>query len=1209
MRYRIFGVIAVVTIFALSLRAGETVTGYESETPEKYKVSNNVAAELPLSLVSPHIKWATPFALGKLNCLVLLPAEAARDAVELKERIDCELTPLLTFRHIDEVEKEQYILGPLYKNLADDASIKLSRAYHYDVIVIGRLHWPVLSAEMKKMIFEKVKAGSGLVLIGTWDVDEESLKQIAWDETRDLQEKINRQIPLQALGLERALELPDNGYQPRDIGPTEIREGRCGGGKVIVLDYHDDKLKNGDNVFLKGGAWKYHGLREIGLTPYLKDDPVFYDYYYSILAKVMIAAAGKNTGVSLAPPQNEFTVDRAEGNGSPVEFTCSAAFENPQELTLSYEVRDRSNAVVASGRQNLTIGKEPVMFKPVIKLPRRGMYLVDVWVKDNGRVLDWASASLMVTSSTFIKGVAFDKETFNRSEKICGQAMLENFREGDNLSLELWDTYGRLLQKAENMAVAEGVARFEFMKIEYPLSRTFKVVTTLQDDVGVIDRNETWAAMPDSEVDDFQFIMWAGASDTRLNKVIMRQCLDYGVSGYYETDTCWSPENVYRHSADTLARNNLLAWPYAYGIWGFAITDSAPFDKTYEAYRNKAYQPKARAYARYGVAAYSICEENFIARDPEKWNNKTALRDYQEYLQEKYKTIGELNAIWKSEFATFEEIGVIEFSTAKRDGQFTRWLEQNLHKIDRFNKIHEASAEAVLEVDPNARLSFDCVHGMDFDWPRMNKILRAYTQCPLEDFSKDRGDLVGTWIGNYHNANDEYTMRTVPWRVLFRGGSHIMWWPVNGAFTPDYSQPLLCLQQSAQELREIRSGAGKLLMSSRKRLDPIYILWSNASYHAGIINPRGMPWQRAQDSFKNLFRHTGLDFQMIDPESLCKEFRFDEKHRVLVLPETQAISPETAKVIENFACEGGVVIADSIPGIMDDYLRPYGGMEKTETDGEEIVCPQCKGKMRVEIGNTWQPCPKCGGTGKLIESGNKVVEKSILVELFDFSRQGARKYGKGLGFFLPDGGEKKETWTAIRRLLVETGAVRDDLSFLDSLGAYRIDAESYVLDNGRARIMGLIPPQTIKAPPGNDSCLRLDAPMHLYNLRLRKYVGQGTEFKIALVPDQPQLFALLPERIERVTLSADQKAAKPGECVKLRGNIFPESLKDSNFVVRFSVRGSSGSLPEFTRNIAFNGEFETTLPLASNQKPGEYTATAVDVVSGYVAEAVFAVEK
>ena len=213
------------------------------------------------------------------------------------------------------------------------------------------------------------------------------------------------------------------------------------------------------------------------------------------------------------------------------------------------------------------------------------------------------------------------------------------------------------------------------------------------------------------------------------------------------------------------------------------------------------------------------------------------------YLRQRYGDIGKLNAIWNSQFTTFEEIGPISFVEAKTSRQYTRWMEQQLHRVDRFNQVHEAVYETIQSRDPGAAVSLDCTGGMDYDWPRMAKIIHAGIQSPLEFFNKTRADRFGDWFGSYSYMLEEWTNRTLPWRYLFQGGTHLCWYAY--AFTPDYCQPLLHMQWASEEFRELRSGTGKLVMASTKRIDPILILWSNPSYYASVIYPLDATWEEA----------------------------------------------------------------------------------------------------------------------------------------------------------------------------------------------------------------------------------------------------------------------------------------------------------------------------------------------------------------------------
>ncbi len=1192
--------------FALPVYGAGTVSVYCRRTPAGYRHSNRVRNNVPLSFVSPHINWAGPFAMGPLQCLAIMPLDGARDAMELKERMDVQLSAILTHRRAQDLGKENYIYGKVYKRIVDEARIKLSGAYTYDVILVGRLHWPVLAGEVQRLILNKVKAGAGLVVVGPWDLDKNLVKQVRWQKDNALMNRIRTQIPIKSIGLEQELALPGREFAPRSIGPLTIRTGRLGEGRVVLLDYNDVRLKHKGTV-RRGGGWISQGARYIGLTPLLEDDPLFYDYYYAILAKVLLNAGGRMTGVRIRPESTLRKIYRQEWTPEPVSFRLSGFDGDPRRVTLFYELRDRRNRVVATGRESAMLCQQETGFAPRIPLVTRGLYMLDLWVMDNNRVLDWASAALRVEDTVYLQALELDQDTVTAGEAVGGTVTYAT-TPGKMLAVhvELWDTHERLLQRLQ---LKPGDTRFIFKPIKHPLSRTFRVACMVRDMKGVnVDRMETWVAMPDSRVDDFQFLMWANASNTRRNKVIMQLNKSMGVTGYYELAATWSPEYVYRRSADNLARNNLLALPYCYGLWDFSISKTRPYAPLIRSLREKIYPPKIRAFRRYGVMAYSICEENFISRKQGAWRNPEAIRDFQAYLAGKYGAIDALNRIWRTRFKEFGKIGYISFVAARQEGQFTHWLEQSLHRIDRFNQVHEVVARTIRQLDPGARVSFDCVHGMDFDWPRMNKILRAYTQCPLEAFSKTRRDLVGTWIGHYHYAKDEYAMRTIPWQVLFRGGSHVIWWPVKGAFTPDFSEPYLCMQQASQELREIRGGVGRLLMACCKRIDPILILWSNLSYHAGIINPRAVSWEHAREEFTSMLRHVGLDFQAVDSVYVQTRLKFGPKHRVLILPQTQVIADRTAQAIRTFVRAGGLVIADSVPGIMDEYLRPYGGMSKPADNAGTAAqtCPRCRGKGRVQVGNVLQPCPKCGGTGKLVQGG-RVREKSILAALFDFSRKGTVRTGKGVGLYLPGGPGSRTGWAGLRRFLAVTGGIRTGPKILNRLGVMRTDLSTYVFDNGNAEFLGILPGHTVKDPPGHEAVICLQEPRHVYNVRQRHYLGFTNRVDIGIVPNRAKLFAFLPHQIQGLNLSLDRNIAARGEAVVIRGGILPAALGKISLVVRARVTGPGGEVAALTRNLAFRGEFSYTVPIALNQEPGPYTVRFEEKISGYVAEVSFVV--
>lgn len=1190
-----------------------TVTEYSRNLPADYRHSNMRFNNYPGSVFGPRIAWAEPYALGKLKLLVVLPWGAAHEAVELRARIPADIS-LITMAERDkwvnpEGGEPEYQPVPVDGvALADTAHRLLSAGYRYDAILIGKVKWSAIPPAIRTKILAKVKGGTALVWISPWDVEEDLRKDLALSGADNvLSKRIQATVPLGMLPLDVDFEQAGpKSYFPRRIGPPDIRTGKLGGGNVVWLDYRDRAVKNDAHTVHTVAPWMYYA--GAALTPFLPDDDLYYDYYYSILGKALYHAAGKVTGLQVSSQQPRITVERQKLPGAVASFNIEASSPDLTDCSLICELRDRENHVLQQKTMPLTFKERQSSYAPPLPTLRQGTYVVDVWAMQGGAVLDWASAALVVTDVKCLETVQPAKEFFAPADRIRGTVKFATPPgKGRSTTVELWDTYDRLV--AVNKLRKEG-AEFDFPPLIDPLSRAYRVVAKVQEKDFVVDQAEAWVGLPSNRVDDYQFIIWFNAIKSRYARTAMRQSRQYAVTGYYDGTTLYYPQHEQIvEAADMIARNNLLANPYSMHAV-LRITPEEPFQKTVDTLTN-GIKPRVEAYRRYGVMAYSTCEECYIDRKEGAWDNPAALQDYRVYLEERYGDVSKLNEIWGSTFKDFTEISPISFMEAKTRRQPTRWLEQELHKVERFNRAYELVYQAIQKDDPGARMSFDCVSGMDYDWPRMAKIVRSCTQAPLEAFGKGQGHLVGTWIGYYLGAMDEWTMRTTPWQYLFQGGTHVHWWPGGYAFTADLSEPLLCMQQAAEECRELESGTGKLLLSSRKRIDPILFLWSNTSYHAGTLYPGEVRWESAHASFENMLRRTGLDYQAVGADFVEKELAYGDQQRVLILPACQSISRQGVEKIKAFAEAGGLVIADFPPAVMDEYLRAYGNPQAVKDAKIEFeTCPKCKGTKRVQgegAGAVWQTCPACGGTGQAMKGG-ETPSHSLLMDVFDFSKPGVKKVGKGGGLFLKGSPVRREEWGALRKVLVENAGIRGAIAVQDPLGNLRTDIRSYVFDNGRAVFLGILPDRTMNNPPGQNLTVKLGGKAHAYDVRRHQYLGETDALRTGILPAEAKLLAFLTERIGGLNVSLSKETGKPGEVVELKGSILPASLKDSRLVVHIEVSRDGKPLEAHTKNLAFQGSFSHPIPLALNQERGVYRVKIMEIISGYTQEVKFSVK-
>lgn len=1207
------GVLMVLQVLTLTTLSGQTINDYTRNPPPGYVHSNTRFGNYPGGFFTPRIEWARPSATGRMKILAFLPLSAARESVELASRLDADVdivTPQSHDKWWDGGEGGFYSSIPSAQELNERAALLLSPAYRHQAIIIGKLKWSVIPAEIRARILDKVRAGAALVFVTPWEVEEDLQKSMQLDDGKNaLAEMITATVPLEKLNLnvEISKSFPDY-YAPRSIGPTVFRTGKLGEGKVVFLDYNDLWLKDGKTPAI-AYPWR-EASSAVGLTLFAEDDDLFYDYYFSILAKVLINAAGRESGVQLRPDAVSVAVERSKLPAAPVKFSATFKGRIPEGASLCYEIRNRCNVVITRGEHAVKDEKGTVTVAPEMPVAQQGLYIADVWLKRRGAVLDWASAAITVTDKSYLKSVVTDKDFFRRDEAVSGNISYnEPVPSANKIVVELWDTYNRLEQSVE---VKLGAEKFSFNKIPYPLSRIYRVVCKVTDSGSTVDEQETSVGLPSNEFDDFQFLIWAGALNTRASKTAMRLLKDHGVTAY-DHGIYYYNQYLVRQCADILARNNLLAWAYASGFGGFTI-DEQFGDWEKGVYWGKAsirrhYTIICEAYRRYGALAYCIDSEGSIARDDTKWDNPAARKDFPLYLKERYGDIKNLNSTWGSAFSSFDEIGFISFMQAKTSRHYTHWMEINLYKIDRYNRVPEYMANFIRELDPGARVALS-ISFEDYDLPRMAKVIDGFTQSELEDFDKDKHRLAGTYFGYYSGTLSEWHMRVVPWERLFRGDNQINWWPSLWALTYDLSEPTIGFKQTSEEILQIQGGPGKLLMSSDKRVDPILIFWSTRSRLAAILNPLEISWVRARDNFVNMLRRTGIDYQFVGEEFLENQLKYGDKQRVLILPASQAISPKGVEKTKDFARAGGLVIADFMPAVMDEYLRPGGEAPKAPAgDMKFATCPKCQGKKVIHLGGAGDPlgpCTGCGGTG-MVAQGQDIPLKSALAELFDFSQKGAKPYGKGYGLFLK-GAPGRDEWGAMRQDLIKYGGIKDDIRVLDILGNTRTDLRTYIYDNAGALLVGVAPDSSVADPPGESFILKTDKKRHIYNVRLHSYLGFTDSITAGILSTEAKLFALLPERIEGLDIKSVKTDYHPGEIVSLDVKIMPETLANISLAVQFEVLKDSKLVPEYSKNIVVRGALQHALHLALNQEKGKYTLRLTEIISGHTQEVSFSVK-
>jgi hypothetical protein len=239
---------------------------------------------LPGTWETYHTKWARPLAGGPLRVLFIVPYSNSREVIELAQRLDIEYTVIMiagrsVWKHGSFIPESASGDGtPLHGEEADIldqiAAQRLALENRYDSIVIGKISWEVIPADLRQLILKHVARGTGLVYVspnrfkegeGSIDeVDGEDRKYTALfhsDEDPEVGKRITGSLPFDFIPL-KVLGALDEFATFSDIPVKDYRGGGAvmvqvpvcittshhDRGRVLALNYFDDKLSRAGTI-------------------------------------------------------------------------------------------------------------------------------------------------------------------------------------------------------------------------------------------------------------------------------------------------------------------------------------------------------------------------------------------------------------------------------------------------------------------------------------------------------------------------------------------------------------------------------------------------------------------------------------------------------------------------------------------------------------------------------------------------------------------------------------------------------------------------------------------------------------------------------------------------------------------------------------------------------------------------------------------------
>ncbi|MEW6358845.1 MAG: beta-galactosidase trimerization domain-containing protein [Planctomycetota bacterium] len=1141
-------------------------------------------------VVTPHIKWAKPYAMGTIKVLVLAPRWTQRETVELAERLDIDYDTIC-FTSGSQVhdphELEIYGSYALYGYPPRSAIAELSRLRkaledgRYDCMVIGGVQMELLPQYFFDAVMKKVSDGMGLLVTGHSKMFREALKG------KELSEEgfRLRAVPVQYLPV-----LKD--FSEKEVGKKPIFDSYTHGkGRVLIANY-----SGGANLCLTPSAARALEFR-------FPD----YEYFQSLAAKAVLWAARKepNVAVESVAPDGKVSV-RATGDVKGVE--------------LAYVIHDRDLLEESSGKLTLDIPAGQSVHAVAIPRLKPGEHFLDVFLRKDGKVLDWGTGYSRTESTVAIEGIQIEAGERKEGSILRGRVVLKGTPAGAKMEVQLWDNLDRLLGRAQTTLDANAKeAPFEF-KLPRPLTMLHRVRAVLLDEKGILDQRDEESPIPDSDWDDWSFLVWSNGANDAVRDGINYVSSQWGVDAIDNTGLTGGDAATALMYCRNAARHNLRSVPYITRIASMQeagdIRKPCLTDPKHLETWTDGLKERTRGAAPFGPLGYTLGDENFLVnRKLDVCFSETCKADFRTYLQKVYSALDALNKEWDANYTSWEQVEPIHLEDAQKTKQYARWADHRMHMEDVFTRAHALGRKAIREVDTRARVGFDGVFGLD-SWHGYNfyNLCQACDLCQVYRGRMDQveylrcfsipGSLMGAWHNHIGNK-DEISAKRVSWHLLFHGFNSSWYWTTynSGCATcfPDL-RPTPQLKWMAEVNQEIKGGIGKLMMNAKRLHDGVAIHYSQPSVHAHTL--LGAEFRQVHDAAIVAVEDLGLQFDFVATEQIEKGKLLE--YRVLLLPESFAVSEKEAAAIRSFVEKGGLLLADIRPGIMDGHCKPRAAGALDEVFGVKQGAERKLAGENEKVLLDAAELPVAPGDAGLELAGATASAKGSIGGSPCVTM---KQFGKGmailLNFPLTPYYKLRETCkeepirTLLRQRLAEEGVVGRFKVLCDGrdLNACEIAA----FKNGGIEYVAIVKDDDIEDPGDRDSEVVFPSKSFVYDVRAKKMLGETDRVKTRITPGDPKIFALMPYTVQGVSVKADKNKHRPGETIEYEIVLDTSAGKTmGQHCIHLDVADPKGNaMRHYARNILLDGPRQKgKLDLALNDPAGNWRLQFTDVISG-----------
>ena len=1211
---------AVLTTFAANSKFKEEIDAAQSAADRiranlKRSKDPEFSYVPDFSVETEHVKWAKPLA-RKPRVLFLMERAVLRDLVELCQRMDIDWNYVdLLSRPTGDKEGDFNILE-IHDEVREVILDRLEKPW--DVIVVttilsgsrslngsttkkeGRIGWDSMPSEVRRGILKKAAGGTGLVLMNNGGY----LSSTSF-----------------ALGM--PVPIPkDGGFHS---WPSEISLRKFGRGRVALFPRKQEaRLWSGGggvvrafrNLFPLGNAFQVPALPKQSRQVYPSEDFFFAAYCRAILwaARHKFSAHFKNA-----------RLDAKQGESA--ELTIQLEGELPARSQLHIEIANTYNETVQSWR-GLAKTKLSIPFKPLLA---GGVMVRAQLLGEDSTVINWAAFPAEVLGEARIAEILTPAMPVNPTIPLKAEARLQGGPPGDSiLRAELTDTWDRRLstQKIPTQGRKTIPIKFTHGKL---LSRLVTLTVTLERADGHPLHSVRQPIVVASQ-DDFQDVPW----------------LNWGADAYIETWAKLRPVYVAHPKLETLEAGvdieglqplpSHSAGTFSQdGIRRPCLT-SAKWELQLEDVTGNA----GRQVAPLDCKIFLLSDETDLGG--EYCFSPTCLDEFRRYLKAEYGSIKGLNASWNTQHKEWDEIIPRRMKEMKDWSHPGPWMDHRIFQDRVYTGMYDRVQTILRTHIPDARAGSSTTGTLD-QWLFARRqgfaALFVGIRYRHEEMSFRPADqLLGGWFRpgyRFASLEDEAGTWFWGWDQILHGASMILTWVGEYGFNYPMMRgdlaPDRILLNTRKMVDDIQSGYGRLLLGATRRAGDYGVYYSpRSTLTATALEQNGK--KRPVSVFGVRY---DADMMFRFPRRIAYaevEMGYLKKAppKILYLPNIFSLSSLEIAELKNYVQQGGILLANSEPGICDEHGVRRKQWPFKEVFGLKLKKPTQSTKLPIEPMKMSGPIQGIDLTHlKLKLSPNAISQTVEAVEakpLFQVGKVTAgfvHAYGKGLAIYF-DFDPTRPEWNgeaigtsnphqAILNQLFKARGIRRGYEvewdvkpeMLKGRPAYTLaeftdNTSRYLcfLRNGTG---------SLKEQSSEKVGLKLDQPAFVYDPRSAAFLGHSNKIQFEFQRGKPHFISLLPYRVTGIEVQA--KPASAGQTALVTAQVSIDGKQAGRHVFALRVHQPDGSEARwFRENVdTANGSFERRLPLSLNATPGVWRVSVRDVATGRTAESSFVVGK